>query len=59
MCVQAIRDEAQRYRRLAKSIYNPALTAELEARARALEEEAAQVEAAKHPPPQKSASQST
>ncbi len=60
MCVQAIRDEAQRYRRLAKSIYNPALTAELEARARALEEEAAQVEAAKHqPPPSQSAGQRT
>lgn len=50
MCVQAMREEAQRYRRLAKSIYNPTTTAELEARARALEEQAVQVEAAKHSP---------
>lgn len=50
MCVQAIRDEAQRCRRLANSIYNPTATAELEARARALEERAAQLEAAKHSP---------
>lgn len=47
MCVQALRDEAQRCRRLANSIYNQMATAELEARARALEEEAAQLEAAK------------
>lgn len=47
MCVQALRDEAQRYRRLANSIYNQTATAELEARARALEERAAQLEAAK------------
>ena len=47
MCVQALRDEAQRYRRLANSIYNQTTTAELEARARALEERAAQLEAGK------------
>jgi len=45
--VQALRDEAQRCRRLANSIYNQMATAELEARAQALEEEAAQLEAAK------------
>ena len=47
MCVQALRDEAQRYRRLANSIYNPITTAELEARARVLEEQATQLEASK------------
>jgi hypothetical protein len=47
MCVQALRDEAQRCRRLAKSIYNQMATAELEAHARALEEQAAKLEAAK------------
>jgi hypothetical protein len=46
MGVQALRDEARRYRRLAKSIYNPAAAAELEALARALEEQAAQLETA-------------
>ena len=50
MCVQAMRDEAQRCRRLASSIYNPTTTAELEAQADALEERAAQLEAAKHSP---------
>ena len=50
MCVQALRDEAQRCRRLANSIYNQTTTAELEARAHALEERAAQLEAAKHSP---------
>lgn len=51
MCVQALRDEAKRYRRLAQSIYNPAMTTELEARARALEERAAQMEAQRSSPP--------
>lgn len=50
MCERALRDEAARYRRLANSIYNPTATAELEAHARALEERAKQVEAAKHAP---------
>ncbi len=48
MCVQAIRDEAERYRRLAKTIYNPTLSAEFEGRACALEERAMQAEALKH-----------
>ena len=47
MCVREIREEAQRYRRLANSIYNPAAAAELEAQARALEERATRLEAAK------------
>ncbi len=47
MCVRALREEAQRCRRLANSIYNPTVSAELEARARRLEEQAAQLEAAK------------
>ena len=46
MRVQALRAEAKRCRRLAKSIYNPTAAAELEARARALEEQAEQLEAA-------------
>jgi hypothetical protein len=50
MCVQALRDEAQRCRRLANAIYNQTTTAELEARARALEERAAQLEALKRSP---------
>jgi len=45
MRVQSLREEAQRYRRLAKSIYNAPAAAELEAHARALEKEAAQLEA--------------
>lgn len=51
MCEQALRDEAQRCRRLAKSIYNPTAAAELEACARALEEQAAQLEARRLSPP--------
>lgn len=50
MCVRDIREEAQRYRRLANSIYNPTATAELEAHARALEERALRLEAAKRSP---------
>ena len=50
MCVQSLRDKAQKYRRLANSIYNPTASAELEAQARALEEQAARFEAAKHSP---------
>lgn len=44
MRVQTLREEAQRYRRLAQSIYNARAAAELEAHARALEEQAAQLE---------------
>jgi hypothetical protein len=50
MYVQALRDEAKRYRRLANSIYDPTTTAVLEARARALEERATQLEASKLSP---------
>lgn len=50
MCTHALRDEAMRCRRLAQSIYNPTTSAELEAHARALENRAAELEAAKHPP---------
>jgi hypothetical protein len=49
MGVQALRAEARRYRRLANSIYNATAAAELEARARALEEQAAQLETAQSP----------
>lgn len=45
MGVQALREEARRYRRLAKSIYNAKAAAELEAHARELEEQAARLEA--------------
>ena len=44
MRVEALLEEAQRYRRLAKSIYNARAAAELEAHARALEDEAAQLD---------------
>ncbi len=47
MRAQMLRDEAARYRRLAQSIYNPTTSAELEAQARALEEQAARIEQAK------------
>ena len=47
MCVQSMHEEAERYRRLASSIDDPTLTAELEAKARAFEERAARLEAAK------------
>jgi hypothetical protein len=47
MGAQALLEEAQRYRRLARSIYNATAAAELEAQAQALEEQAAQLEAAK------------
>ena len=50
MSAQALRDEAQRCRRLASSIYNPTVAAELEAHARALEERALRLEAAKRSP---------
>ena len=50
MCVRALREEAQRYRRLANSIYNPTATAELEDYARRLEEQASCLEAAKRSP---------
>lgn len=50
MCVREIREEAERCRRLANSIYNPTTTAELEDHARALEERAARLEAAKRSP---------
>jgi hypothetical protein len=50
MCVQALRVEAEKYRRLANSIYNPNATAELEAHARALEERATQLEEGKRAP---------
>lgn len=50
MCVQSLLDQAQKYRRLANSIYNPTASAELEAQARALEEQAARFEAAKRSP---------
>jgi hypothetical protein len=47
MSVQALRDQAERCKRLANSIYNPAAAAELEAHARALEEQAKRLEAAR------------
>ncbi len=50
MCVRDLRNEAQKYRRLANSIYNPTATAELEAHARTIEERAARLEAAKQAP---------
>lgn len=50
MCVREIREEAEKYRRLANSIYNPPATAELEAHACELEERAARLEAAKRSP---------
>jgi len=51
VCVQALRNEAERYKRLANSIYNPAAAAELEAHARALEERAKAEEAKRVPEP--------
>ena len=47
MSVQALRDQAERCKRLANSIYNPAAAAQLEAHARALEEQAKRLEAAR------------
>ena len=47
MCVQTMREEAVRYRRLASATDDPTLTAELEAKACAFEERAVQLEAAK------------
>ena len=44
MRIEALLEEAQRYRRLAKSIYNARTAAELEAHARALEDEAARLD---------------
>lgn len=45
MGARDLREEAQRYRRLAQSIYNARTAAELDAHARALEEQAARLEA--------------
>ncbi len=50
MDAQALRDEAQKYRRLANSIYNPTAATELENYARTLDECAARLEEVEHLP---------
>ena len=47
MCVQSMREEAERLGRLAAGSSDPKLSAELEAKACALQARAAQMEAAK------------
>lgn len=50
MYVRALREEAQKYRRLADWIYDPTAAAELEDYARTLEERASCLEAARRSP---------
>ena len=47
MCVHSMREEAERFRRLAAETADPKLTAELAAKARDFDERAAQMEEAK------------
>ena len=47
--VMALRERAQRYRELAETVYNPDIVAEIEALARELEEQAAELEMGSFP----------